>query len=291
MNFKLKPYVFMTQIGLLLVALSISSTSKAADFQGNLNNRVNVSVPPLFSAGMFRLESERSYKLSLQMVLGILNGHTQVERSHSLQSVTRFQKELQKVSNGSEKAGRALKKVNLALSDQVDGLNKLNAKTASYMYDVNEDLLNKLNFLTFAIESESNDDVSHLVGLAMRQASLAQRMAKIILLQSLDTFLASKQGLQVDLTQSRIEFVNGMDLLSEEVSSDQALKFRLNLAMQQWKFYDIALSALSAKSAKKLKIEDLRNISSTSDRIAQMMIEIVRLSYGLSPDPTVIAER
>ena len=97
--------------------------------------------------------------------------------------------------------------------------------------------------------------------------------------------MQAKQGLQVDLAQSRIEFVNGMNLLADEAQDDKALKERLNLAQQQWIFYEKALSSPSFRA------EDLRNISSTSDRIAQMMVEIVRLGYGLAPDPSIIAER
>ena len=110
-------------------------------------------------------------------------------------------------------------------------------------------------------------------------------MAKIVLLRSMDKSMYARQGLQVDLAQSRIEFINGMSLLAEQAQEDKALKQRLDLALQQWSFYDKALSSNGYKP------EDLRNISSTSDRIAQMMVEIVRLGYRLPPDPSIIAER
>lgn len=276
---KLKRFMQVSVVSILL-----SGLASAADYREKGNGQGVLVMPPLLSAGMFRLESERSYKLSLQMVLGILNGYTKVERTRSFDSIARLRKEVGKTSAGNEKTQRAFQRVHVALNDQVLGLSNLNSKTASNVYDVNEDLLNKLNFLTFAIESESSEDTSHMVGLAMRQASLAQRMAKIILLQSLDATMAQRQGLKVDLLQSRQEFVNGLDLLNDEVKSNLALKQRLDLARQQWKFYDAAFQS------KKLSTEDLRNISSTSDRIAQMMVEVVRLSYGLPPDPSVIAQ-
>ena len=266
------------------ISVLLSGIASAENYQDKAVTKGVISMPPLLSAGMFRLESERSYKLSLQLVLGILNGYTKVERNRSFNSISRLHKEVGKTSYSNEKSQRAFQRVNSALSDQVNGLSNLNSKTASYMYDVNEDLLNKLNFLTFAIESESNEDASHMVGLAMRQASLAQRMAKIILLQSLDATMAQKQGLKVDLLQSRQEFINGLSLLQDEVKSDHALSHRLSLAKQQWTFYDAAFQS------KKLSAEDLRNISSTSDRIAQMMVEMVRLNYGLPPDPSIIAQ-
>lgn len=265
------------------ISICLCGTAASADYRPVTVPGSN-ATPALLTAGMFRLESERSYKLSLQMALGILSGHTEVERSRSFETIARLRKDLSRQMK-TEKSGKAFNRVNLALNDQVESLPKLNAKTAAAMYDVNEDLLIKMNFLSFAIESETNDTTSRITGLALRQASLAQRMAKIVLLRSMDKNMQAKQGLQVDLAQSRIEFVNGMNLLADEAQDDKALKSRLNLAQQQWMFYEKALSAPA------LRAEDLRNISSTSDRIAQMMVEIVRLGYGLPPDPSIIAER
>ncbi len=265
---------------LFVIVSAISAFSCTASARADYQS-VN---PPLLTAGMFRLESERSYKLSLQMSLGILSGHTAVERSRSLENLARFRKELARQAR-SEKVNKAFNRADRALNDQVESLPTLSAKTAAALYDVNEDILIKMNFLSFALESESNDNAARVTGLALRQASLAQRMAKIVLLRSMDKSMYARQGLQVDLAQSRIEFINGMSLLAEQAHEDKALKQRLDLALQQWSFYDKALSANGFKP------EDLRNISSTSDRIAQMMVEIVRLGYGLPPDPSIIAER
>lgn len=267
------------------ISLCFCGGAASADFRPPTTPGITGVTPPLLTAGMFRLESERSYKLSLQMALGILNGHTEVERANSLQAIERFKKDLAKSVTRSDKAGKAFNRVNIALNDQVEALPRLNAKTAAAMYDVNEDLLIKMNFLAFALEADTSDNSSRISGLAMRQASLAQRMAKIVLLRSMDKSMAAKQGLQVDLEQSRIEFLNGMNLLASETSADKYLRERMQIVQQQWIFYDRALQAVNFKA------EDLRNISSTSDRIAEMMVEMVRLSYGLTPDPKVLAER
>nr|WP_315467582.1 hypothetical protein [uncultured Undibacterium sp.] len=269
---------------LTLASMFFCGAAASADYRPVQVPGTTLAPPALLTAGMFRLESERSYKLSLQMALGILSGHTEIERSRSLDNINRLRKDLSRQMR-SEKTGKAFNRVNIALNDQVESLPRLSAKTAAAMYDVNEDLLIKMNFLSFAIEAESNDTTARVTGLALRQASLAQRMAKIVLLRSMDKNMQAKQGLQVDLAQSRIEFVNGMNLLADEAQDDKPLKERLQLAQQQWMFYEKALSSPS------LRAEDLRNISSTSDRIAQMMVEIVRLGYGLPPDPSIIAER
>ena len=118
----------------------------------SIESRAAFSKPPvaaagagLLTAGICRIESERSYKLSLQMALGILNGHTEIERARSFENISRLRKDLSKQMK-TEKTGKAFNRVNSALNDQVDGLPKLNAKNAAGMYDVNEDLLIKMNF-------------------------------------------------------------------------------------------------------------------------------------------------
>jgi hypothetical protein len=277
--------MFQKALKVSLISMFFCGGAASADYRPVQAPAANLASPPLHTAGMFRIESERSYKLSLQMALGILEGHTAVERARSFENVTRLRKELAKTMNKTDKMGKAFNRVNLALNDQVEALPKLSAKTAAAAYDMNEDLLIKMNILSFAIEAETTDTSSRITGLALRQASLAQRMAKIILLRSMDKTMAAKQGLQVDLDQSKIEFINGMALLAAETNSDKALKERMNLAMQQWTFYEKALRSPSFKP------EDLKNISSTSDRIAEMMVEIVRLGFGLVPDPSIIAER
>ena len=272
----------MKKISYLLGAclLSLSQFSPAyADIRPTVTN----VAPALYSAGLFRLESERSYKLSLQMVMGILNSHSTIERDRSLALIARLRKDLVKVTEKNEKANKAMTRATNALSDQISGLQNISSKNVAEMYDVNENLLNKLNFLSFALESSTEDKNSRIAALALRQASLAQRMAKIVLLRSLDKTQAKKEGLLVDLNQSRIEFVNGMGLLSNEIENDKAHKERLALAQQQWMFYEKALRSTSFTA------EELRNISTTSDRIAQMMVEMVRLEFGMVPDPKVIA--
>jgi hypothetical protein len=266
-----------------LIGACLLSLSQVSPAYADIRPVVNNVAPPLYSAGLFRLESERSYKLSLQMVMGILNSHSVIERDRSLALIARLRKDLVKVTEKNEKANKAMTRATNALSDQIEGLQHISSKNVAEMYDINENLLNKLNFLSFALEASTEDKNSRIAALALRQASLAQRMAKIVLLRSLDKTQAKKEGLLVDLNQSRIEFVNGMGLLSNEIENDKAHKERLALAQQQWMFYEKALRSTSFTA------EELRNISTTSDRIAQMMVEMVRLEFGMVPDPKVIA--
>lgn len=245
----------------------------------------NEAQPPLLTAGIFRIESERSYKLSLQITLGILNTQSISDRDRSLLVIARARKDLIKATDKTRKTTRAFSHVNAALDDQVNALPNMTAKTAGATYDINEDLLNKLNFLSFALEAETNDTASRIVGLALRQASLAQRMAKIVLLRAVDKSLGAQQGLQVDLAQSKIEFTNGLALLAEEAGTDRLLKDRVVLAQSQWLFYQAALASKSNTG------NELRDISTTSDRIAELMVEIVRLGYALPPTPGLFAAR
>lgn len=272
----MRQHVCRTRFVAALLILLLAETNTA--FSKVAVPAAKESMPPLLTVGIFRIESERSYKLSLQMTLGILSDKVQRERDRSIASILKMRQELNGLADKSTKTTRALTRANIALTGQMDGLPKLNASNASVMYDVNEDLLNKLNTLAFSLESETNDTNSRVVALALRQASLAQRMAKIVLLRSLDKSMTSKQGLQVDLTQSKIEFQNGLNLLAEEAGSDRLLSSRVELARQQWIFYQTALTSAGTSQT------ELRNIATTSYRIAEQMIEIVHISYALPLD-------
>ena len=203
-----------------LIATLVLASGASSALSAPPSRSIDVS-PPLLTAGIFRIESERSYKLSLQVTLGILNDQAHKDRERSLMAITHARQELTGLADKSVKTSRALTRVNAALDDQVGGLHKLTPSTAASMYDINEDLLNKLNFLSFALESETTDTASRIVGLALRQASLAQRMAKIVLLRSLNKSMSTKQGLLVDLGQSKIEFANGLALLQAESGADR----------------------------------------------------------------------
>jgi hypothetical protein len=62
------------------------------------------ATPPLLTAGICRIESERSYKLSLQMTLGILGEQARKERDRSIATVTRLQQDLVGAAEKSTKA-------------------------------------------------------------------------------------------------------------------------------------------------------------------------------------------
>lgn len=233
--------------------------------------------PPLVTAGVLRIESERTYKLSLQKELDILQGVTEMDRNLSLSQQKKMQQILLNQKVKSERIVRAFNKANNALDSQLADIQKLNISNIGAFYDINEDLRNKLNALSFAFESEEDQDGTRIAGLALRQAALAQRMAKIVFLQSLHTSYAAKQGLKVDLAQSRIEFVKGLELLIPEAKDNRMLTDRMQLAKQQWMFYEHALGSPGNMSA-------LTTVSTTSDRIAELMIEVVHIAFGL-PTP------
>jgi hypothetical protein len=263
------------KIIVVLLTLSASITAGASTLKPA---RVHSALPPpLLTAGVLRIESERSYKLSLQKQLDILQGVTDLDAERSVEAQKKMQAHLSVQAGKSEKIIKALDKANNALEGQYEGLQKINLANVGLYYDINEDLLNKLNFLSFALESEANEEGARIVALALRQAALAQRIAKISLLQAVHTSYAARQGLKVDLTQSKIEFVKGLELLAPEGKSNRMISDRIELTKQQWMFYESAINSPKNTSS-------LTTISTTSDRIAEVMIEIVHIAFGL-PTP------
>lgn len=274
---------FTKRCSVLIALVAYASSSSAIPESSSVARRESVS--PLLTAGALRIESERSYKLGLQAALEDPTTRSKAILDRSIGKVDRLRRELGGVSDKSDQTVAALKRANRALADQMKDLPKLTAANAASMYEINENLLNKLNALSSSLESDATEESSRVVALAMRQASLAQRMAKIVFLRSLDSSTKEKVGLRVDLAQSKLEFVNGMKLLEAESASNVMLKNAVALAKQQWMFYESALTSDSKNTV------ELKNIASTSDRITQQMMEIVNMKYGLPPDSMILSSQ
>ena len=82
----------------------------------------------------------------------------------------------------------------------------------------------------------------------------------------MDKSMAAKQGLQSIWNSLASEFLNGMNLLARwrRITTNFARSYTVGPTA-----VDVFMTALQTGG---MKAEDLRNISSTSDRIAEMMV-------------------
>ncbi|NDY92729.1 hypothetical protein G3A44_16175 [Ideonella sp. TBM-1] len=127
---------------------------------------------------------------------------------------------------------------------------------------------------TQQLEQHAAKPLSQLVNLAGRQRMLSQRMAKfhLALAWKAPTTEAAQQ-----IDAARTEFVAGLDKLGGAKHTSPAIQEQLNLARQQWLFFDAALGRGAAPARK-----DAENVFVASENILQVMDNITGLYSRLA---------
>jgi nitrate/nitrite-specific signal transduction histidine kinase len=92
---------------------------------------------------------------------------------------------------------------------------------------------------TLQLEKQSGKAVGRLVNIAGRQRMLSQRMAKFYLARAWNAGVASAGA---DLDKAKDEFIAALKLLEDAPEATSAIKQELQLARQQWVFFDNALA-------------------------------------------------
>lgn len=118
---------------------------------------------------------------------------------------------------------------------------------------------------TQQLEQASGKPVGRIVNIAGRQRMLSQRMAAM--------YLGASWGVQATaatraLDQARSEFTQALGVLKAAPEATPAIKAELDLAEQQYGFFDSALRSLKAGAADNRAQAD---VFTTSERILQVM--------------------
>lgn len=121
---------------------------------------------------------------------------------------------------------------------------------------------------TEQLEKLAGTTSGYLVNLSGRLRMLSQRMARDY--QALAWGLGGNAAKELD--KARTEFASALKELSEHADNTPAVNSRLDLVIQQWFFFDNALNERQP-SDRTLEI----NVATTSERILEMMEEIVEL--------------
>jgi Type IV pili methyl-accepting chemotaxis transducer N-term len=130
---------------------------------------------------------------------------------------------------------------------------------------------------TVQYEAVAARPVGKLVNVAGRQRMLSQRAAKFYLAQSWETGIASARP---ELDKARVEFIAAHDVLYKAPEATAAIRAELELAQQQWVFFDNALqlgneSGQGARRAAEV-FRASENILQVMDRVTGLYARIGR---------------
>jgi nitrate/nitrite-specific signal transduction histidine kinase len=249
----------------LLVAAALVAPVAAEAQITDVNTAIN-------KAGRQRMLSQRLAKAYLQVWQKV-----DPARSQKIidQSVALFDRQLVELKNYApspeirdtylqlEKSWSAYKDLLVGSVPSTDGAPKV--------VSLSDEVLALAHQGTVQLERHSGTAAGQLVNVAGRERMLSQRMAKFyqVLVWSVPVPTA-----RADLEKARAEFLAGMKQLVDAPQNSAAIREELELAQQQWIFFDGALRSLE-------RADDRRghasNVATSSERILEVMDKVTGL--------------
>jgi hypothetical protein len=146
-----------------------------------------------------------------------------------------------------------------------------NRDSAPLLIELDGKVLALANRGTGQLESVSGRPVARLVNVAGRQRMLSQRVAKFYLAQA---WKAAIPGAQAELDKARAEFAAALDVLANAPEATTSIKQEIELARNQWVFYEAALARRDAGGAMP---EQCANVFLSSENILSVMDKVTGL--------------
>ena len=229
----------------------------------DLNSAIN-------KAGRQRMLSQRMAKAYLQIGQNI---DTQRSTKILESSVALFDQQLVELKNyaptpETKNTFAKLEKVWLAYKDVLIGTAP-SREGANKVMELSDSVLQLSHDGTLQLVSLSNSQSGPLVGVAGRQRMLSQRMAKHY--QAINWGVAPANGV-AELAKARKEFDAGLKALFSAPGTTQVIKGELELARQQWMFFENALGNSGSDKAMQAT-----TVATTSERLLDVMDRVTSL--------------
>lgn len=259
-------------LGVSMVASSMALVFPFAHAQNlSINEAINKS-------GRQRMLSQRIGKAYLQIGQGI-----DLRRSEQIftDSLNLFELQLSELTTFAPsvenkatllEVGKSWRRYKDVLQDRAP--NKTDAQAVMLLSD---EVLALTQTATVQLEKISGTTSARLVNLSGRQRMLSQRMAKLY--QSMSWEVPTSDVLQ-KLVTARTEFMRAMQELVAAPVNTEAIKRELDLADQQWFFFDQALKNRVTDQNDRLRAAT--NVATTSERILETMNRITGMYEKLT---------
>jgi hypothetical protein len=219
-----------------------------------------------------------SQRMAKAYALLVLNVNPESARTILLDSVTRFESQLQtqqlyvpnaEARTALEREAAAWRKVKPIVTRPVSeaGLRQL--------LELTDELLASAHQAAAAYEAAEGKRVGRLVKVSGSQRVLSQRIASL--------YLAQRAGMQTSdqVQQAGTEFDKALEEMYQSPQTTARMKAELDLAKVQWAFMETALSGHPVAAEDEL--HQLSHVATASERILEVMEHVAQMNEQPSP--------
>ena len=235
---------------------------------GNALAQISDINSAINKAGSLRFQAHRMARLYIQIGMGV-----DADRSKRLlESVSgSYDRRVIELKNYAptpeiKESYVSLEKAWIAYKDVMFG-SKVSPESARKIVEVSDQVVAIANKATGQLAAYSGSTQGGLVNVSGRQRMLSQRMSKYFLAMAWGVAPANAQA---EINKDKAEFLLKLDELSAAPVNTPAIKDELQLARQQWGFFENALAGREVD-----KKTSQVNVASTSERILEVMDNVV----------------